>query len=251
MENIENIITVPYTTAPKMTRNTGDVYNNNPSIIYIRNKKIQLYSFDSDLYGQTHLCTSENIIEKCESYLGKPITGNIKQFAMNFEEDVAIMHNGILSAICFCFPSSWIPCTGLNRTLEQIHSPVADGDHLRKVSSKLAKTMADPVLGSFTRYVWTINNIPNLSNHPKVKETYNNTDIQFHNLYFRVEKQTTLPLTNGITSLFFVKVEVTPLYKIWESNKQKIIDSINSMSPNIIQYKNLDKIKQIINNYKS
>ena len=242
--NIEEIVKVPYTTQPRMTRNVGDVFNPNPSEIYLEDKNRQIHNFGYDLYGMNIPCITGKLIEKCESFLGKPITGDIVDFAMNFEEDVAIMHNGILSAICFCFPSSWIPFYGLNKTLEEIHQPVADGDHLRRVSSKLAKTMADPVLGSFCRYVWTITKVPELNNHPEVKEKYRDTELTFDNLYFRIEKQTTLPLNDGITSLFFVKVEVKPLKDVWNP---VILNSINSMSENILEYKNLKEIKKLLN----
>ena len=180
---------------------------------------------------------------KVEEFLGKPITGDIIDFAMNFEEDVAIMHDGVLSAICFCFPSSWIPSTALNKTLEQIHQPVADGDHLRQVSHKLAKTMADPVLGSFERHVWTITNVPELSNHPSVKEKYYDVPIKFDNLYFRHERQTTMPLEDCSTSLFFVKVNVVPLKEVWAP---LIKESINSMTDAVLDYKNLKGIKSVL-----
>ena len=242
--NIEEIVKVPYTTQPRMTRNVGDVFNFSPSRYYLEEKRIQLNRFGFELYGNTSKCEIENHIQRCEEFLGKPITGNIVDFAMNFEEDVAIMHNGIMSAICFCFPSSWVPSSALNKTLEEIHRPVADGDQLRRVSYKLAKTMADPVLGSFCRYVWTITKVPELSNHPVVKEKYRDTELSFSNLYFRIEKQTTMPLSDGITSLFFVKVEVYPLSDVWNP---VILNSINTMSENILEYKNLKEIKKLLN----
>ena len=241
--NIEEIVKVPYTTQPRMAKNVGNVFNPNPSQIYLEDKNRQIYNFGYDLYGMNIPCIKEKIIEKCESFLGKPVTGDIVDFAMNFEEDIAIMHDGLLSAICFCFPSSWIPFYGLNKTLEEIHQPVADGDHLRRVSSKLAKTMADPVLGSFRRYVWTITKVPELNNHPVVKEKYRDTELTFDNLYFRIEKQTTMPLDNGRTSLFFVKVEVVPLKDVWCS---LIKDSVNSMSDEVLHYKNLLEIKTVL-----
>lgn len=244
--NIEEIVKVPYTTQPRMSRNTGDVFNTNPSRFYLDQKEIQLKTFGHDLYGTNLQCEKNEIIRKCEEFAGKPVTNNIIDFAMNFEEDVAIMHNGVLSAICFCFPSSWIPFTALNKTLEEIHKPVADGDHLRRVSSKLAKTMADPVLGSFRRYVWTLTKVPDLSNHPEIKHKYNDVEISMNNLYLRVETQTTLPLNDSLTSLFFVKVDVVPLIEVWEKNDKLIIDSIDSMSDSVVEYKNLREIKQFL-----
>jgi hypothetical protein len=62
-------------------------------------------------------------------------------------------------------------------------------------------------------------------------------------LYFRWEKQTTARIDND-TSLFFVKVNVVPLQQVYN---QKILDSINSMSINVLAYKNLTNIKNLLN----
>jgi hypothetical protein len=244
--NIEEIIQVPYTTRPKMQKNTGFVFNPNPSVKYLSEKTKQLAMFGYDLYGMNIKAITNQLIRRAESMTGKTITGDIIDFALNFEEDVAIMNDGILSAICFCFPSSWIPFKALNKSLMQIHHPVADGEHLRKVSDKLAQTIADPVLGSFERHVWTITRVPELSNHPEIKEQYKDVPATLENLYFRHERQTTLPLNDCRTSLFFVKINVVPLVNLWYNNSQLIKESINSMSGEIIRYKNLEEIKTVL-----
>ena len=62
-------------------------------------------------------------------------------------------------------------------------------------------------------------------------------------LYFRVETQTSTPIDKN-TSLFLIKVEVFPLRDIWDP---KILDSINSMSESILNYKGLVEIKDLLN----
>lgn len=227
-----------------MGKNTGDVFNRLPGVYYIEQKRKQLQEYHDDLFGMSIDCASKKLISKAEEFLGKKVTGDIVDFAMNFEEDIAIMHDGVLNAICFCFPSSWIPKSAIGKTLEQIHKPVADGDHLRRVSSKLSKTMADPVLGSFRRYVWAITKVPELSNHPNTKKKYKDIELSFSNLFFRLETQTTMPLKDGSTSLFFVKVEVVPLREVWNPI---ILNSINSMSSDVLDYKNMREIKHLLN----
>jgi hypothetical protein len=66
-------------------------------------------------------------------------------------------------------------------------------------------------------------------------------------LYFRWEEQTTEPLSDGASSLFFVDVHVVPLLSIWNQLGSKISQSINSMSEAVLAYKNLVKIKTILN----
>ena len=93
---------------------------------------------------------------------------------------------------------------------------------------------------SIKRWVWTITTSNELSNFPN----YEKPELtSFANLFFRVETQTTAPV-DGETSLFFIKVDVLPLAQVWD---KKILDSINSMSENVLKYKGLEQIKELLN----
>ena len=56
-------------------------------------------------------------------------------------------------------------------------------------------------------------------------------------------RDSSTPIDN-ITSLFLIKVEVIPLKQVWD---KKILESINSMSEDILKYKGLVKIKKLLN----
>jgi hypothetical protein len=228
-----------------MKQNYGPVFNSQPDQQYLDQKIVELEKFGSDLYSETFESKTNHLIEKACDYLSVPTKSNIKDFALMFEEDVAIMHRGMLSAICFCFPSSWVPSERIGLTLSDIHKPVADSDKLVQASNKLSSTMADTAKGSFTRQVWTITQTVGLSNHPE----YRSTDIptSINDLFLRVETQTTAPIGDNQTSLFFVKINVVPLVEIWHLFGQKIKMSVNSMSESVLQYKNLTHIKPILN----
>ena len=47
-----------------------------------------------------------------------------------------------------------------------------------------------------------------------------------------------------MTSLFLIKVNVYPLHDVWDT---KILESINSMSDNVLNYKGLVEIKEFLN----
>lgn len=241
--NVNDVIKVPYTTRPHMMRNDGAVFNRIPELRYLREKKQMLSEYGSDLYGQQ----DNSIVRRASLHLGLGDIDSIVELASHLEEDVAILHRGVLSAICFCFPSSWVPSQRVGRSLEEIHGPVADGDHLRSASARIAKTISDPTLGSFKRYVWTISRVPHLSNHPKVVDKYRDAVIEIDNLFFRTEIQTTQPLSDGDTCVFFVKVDVVPLKDVWSNHSTLILESINSMSDTILTYKNLHDIKNCLN----
>jgi hypothetical protein len=178
-----------------------------------------------------------NLNRKVTELLGSDQTDSFFETAMKIEEDIAVMHNGKLVAICFCFPSGWIPSNELNSDLSKLHAPVADNELLIKSSKKLAQHMNKQTI---RRWVWNVTTISNLSNHPNIDRP---KIIDFDSLYFRLETQVSTPLDNE-SSLFFVKVDVFPLKKVWN---EKILDSINSMSENVLKYKNLIEIKKFLN----
>lgn len=231
-----DFVKVPYTTGPNMVRNTGPVFISAPNQEIVKRKKIEIDKFTKDLYGQTE--GLEKVIEKAAKYCNV-YSNNILDLALRLEEDVAVMHKGSLAAICFCFPSGFIPSERVGMKLGEIHKPVADGELLVRASPGIARVMTEQ--SSFRRYVWTVTNNPNLSNHPS--EKIDTIPQSMDDLYFRWETQTTAKVDDE-TSLFFVKVDVVPLNSVWN---QRILDSINSMSDAVLTYKNLHQIKKLLN----
>ena len=90
------------------------------------------------------------------------------------------------------------------------------------------------------RWVWTITTNDQLSEYIELDKPKLTT---FDNLYFRVETQTSAPIDDE-TSIFFIKIEVLPLKEVWSKN---ILESVNSMSDNILNYKDLVEIKDFLN----
>ena len=85
-----------------------------------------------------------------------------------------------------------------------------------------------------------VTTVPGLSNHPNEERPVLN---DFENLYFRLETQISTPLDES-SSLFLVKVDVVSLENVWD---EIILESINSMSEDVINYKNLSEIKKFLN----
>lgn len=233
-----DFVKTPYTTGPNMVRNTGPVFISSPNQEIIKQKKIELNKYGADLWAQEP--RTEQIVKKAAEYCNV-YTDDIIDLALMLEEDVAIMNKGKLAAICFCFPSGFKPSERIGMKLGDIHKPVADGEMLVRASPGIARVMTEQP--SFRRWVWTVTNNPNLSNHPD--EKIDTVPLTIDDLYFRYETQTTARVDND-TSLFFVKVDVVPLKAVWT---HKILDSINSMSDNVLTYKNLHHIKQLLNNH--
>lgn len=238
-----------------MTRYEGPLIDPNPEPRYLDAKRRELDLLGPELFAQSDTPQTRALISKAATALNcandcanaSPIE-RIEDLALCLNEDVALLENDVLTAICFCFPSSWVPAKRLGMALAQIHHPVADGERLVQASPKIAHVMSDPQQGSFRRYVWTISNSAELSQHPLRKSNAIPTGVE--DLYYRLETQTTMPITtsHGRASLFLVKVEVCPLMVFWQNSEQRaqICASIQSMSEAVLEYKNLHSIKALL-----
>lgn len=239
----KDLIQIPYTTRPSMRRYTGPIFSPVPDPAVLKQKQIELAKWGQDLYGENDASIENQLIRRAAEFCNVNPVDSIVDLALQFEEDLAIIHQGVLAAICFCFPSSWIPAKRLNWPLSSIHEAVADGELLVRSSSRIAETMATN--GPFRRFVWTISNSSNLNQHPQ-----NKSDLipqSMTDLYFRTEIQTTIPLGDGVSSMFFVRVQTCPLSSVWANLGNNILASINSMTEAVLDYKNLRGIKNLLN----
>ena len=232
-----DFVKTPFTNNPSMVRHEGMAYNLKPNQEYLEQKKKELKLHKDSLNGESDLSENKGLRIKVSNYLKSEQEMSLEDLTLSLEEDFVVMHKGNMELVSVCFPSGWIPVNKLGKNLSSIHSPVADNDQLIKSSRKLSEYMCKQ---SIKRWVWTITTFPELSNFPGFKKP---EVSKIENLYFRLETQTSVPLDSE-TSLFFIKVEVIPLLTIWNI---KILESVNSMSENVLQYKDLLQIKKLIN----
>ena len=232
-----DFVKTPFTNNPSMVRHEGNAYNTNPNQSYLEQKKKELILHKGSLSGESELSKNKGLRNKVIDFIEAENSMSLEDLTLAVEEDFVVMHKGVMELVSVCFPSGWIPVKKLGTNLSSIHSPVADNEQLIKSSDKLSEYMCKQ---SVKRWVWTITTYPELSNFPGVIKP----DVdKIENLYFRVETQTSVPLDLE-TSLFFIKVEVIPLLSIWDI---RILESINSMTDNVLIYKDLKQIKELLN----
>lgn len=231
-------VSVPYVTTPHMQLWTGELLSQ-PCHSVTQHKVNELALRGSDLTASRR----PDLVERVAEILGQPSTNCIKTLALGINEDIAIMHQGQLVAICFCFPSGWVPAAKLGQTLSQLHDPVADGDLLRRMSPRIAQTMAQN--GPFRRSVWTVSTTSDLSNHPSVHRPMVTDRTGIEDFWFRTETQTTFALGDGESSGFLVLVQCRPLQEIWQNLEQRsqLLASLNSMTDAVVQYKHLESTR--------
>ena len=232
-----DFVKTPFTNNPTMNIHKGPVYNQNPDKEYLKEKKRQIDLSGEKLYGETALAESLGLVKKFSKFCNLDREGSLPEITLKLEEDFAIMYKGRMEAASICFPSGWRPKEKLGKKLSKIHEPVADSKKLIKASKKISEYLTKQPI---KRWVWTITTSKELSEFPDHEKPELST---FENLFFRVETQTTSPL-DDLTSLFFIKVEVISLAEVWDI---RILESINSMTEDVLNYKGLKKIKGLLN----
>jgi hypothetical protein len=234
-------VKVPYLITPDISKYQGEAFSRIPDPIYIEQKSREMNRFGDQILSV--LPSAVKSLKTVCQCVGREEM-ELKDLALAFEEDIAILKNGILEAICFCFPSGFIPAEKIGMNFFSMHIPVADGERLRSASDKVTVLISKEG-NMFRRYVWTVTSLPGLSQHPVlIRPEPDSID----DLYFRTETQTTIGLADDIC-LFLVKVEMHPLHRVWDDGEKRkqLLESINSMSAATLTYKNLHQIKKLLN----
>ncbi len=238
-------VKAPYTVAADIVKYSGDAFNRHPDPSYLLQKKHELDALGHDLAATAD--DAAPFVKTLGKFCGLDNATDIRSIAMACEEDLAILHKGLLVSICFCFPSGFVPAQKLGESFFGLHLPVADGENLRASSEKVSAIISrDGAL--FRRHVWTVTSLPGLSQHPAYQRT---VAADIDDLYFRTEIQTTVGVAGDIC-LFFVKVDMHPLALVWEdpSKRELLLESINSMTTSTLEYKNLHSVKAILNSHR-
>jgi hypothetical protein len=163
------------------------------------------------------------------------------QLALALQDDWVVMSSKA-ELLHVCFPSGWRPHEKLGQTMAQIHAPVAQGERLIAASDQLSRAMLSK--GPFVRYVWTLSPTNALSRHPDLPlQKSVEKDI-----WFRFERQVTVPLPESGRALFLIRVFVQPLSRIFESPQKAALlkASLISMPPDVIAYKGIAALRNTV-----
>ena len=195
--------------------------------------------FESDLSKDKDLVykTSEalELNHKFSSMLG---------LGLEIEDDILIMHKGKLESGFVAFASSWNVGDKQGKTLQELHSPIADGDKLRNASDRIMKAITGK--NCYHRYTWGISSLDKLSNHP----SYEKPDFDsIDDLCFRVEHERTMPVKENETCALLISVKMLSLRNVLATDGELLKKSIDSMTDSVLEYKNLKKVKKLVNEY--
>ena len=243
--NIKEIVQTPYTTSPRFT--PIDLVEFKDYLQGAFEERLNEYNtLLGDMSFESDLAVEKKLVKKTSEAMNLsdcPFL-DIIEMGLEIPDDVIIMYKGKVEAAFVAMASSWNPRTVQGKTLAEVHQPVADNEMLVRASDGIWRSMISGK--SFHRHVWGISPLKSLSNHPRHKKPeFKNLD----DLYFRIEHERTLTVDED-TAAFFIDVEVLPLTTIFHLKheyRDLIKDSINSMSENLLAYKNLEEVKEMIN----
>ena len=241
--NIKEIVQIPYTTSPRFTPIDSVKFKD-----YLQEafeERLNEYNtLLGDMSFESDLAVEKKLVKKTSEAMNRVSFLDIVEMGLEIPDDVIIMYKGKVEAAFVAMASSWNPRTVQGKTLAEVHQPVADNEMLVRASDGIWRSMTSGK--SFHRHVWGISPLKTLSNHPRHKKPeFKNLD----DLYFRIEHERTLTVDED-TAAFFIDVEVLPLKTVFHLKNEYrdlIKDSINSMSENLLAYKNLEEVKEMIN----
>lgn len=249
--NIKEIVQIPYTTSPRFTPIDSVKFKDYLQEAF-EERLIEYNTLLGDMSFESDLAIEKKLVKKTSEAMNEPFQDgsfsepytDIVEMGLEIPDDVIIMHKGKVEAAFVAMASSWNPKQVEGMTLEEVHQPVADNEMLLRASNGIWRSMTSGK--SFHRHVWGISPLKSLSNHPRHKKpSFKSLD----DLYFRIEHERTLTVDED-TAAFFIDVEVMPLSAVFhlkQEYRDLIKDSINSMTDNVLEYKNLIEIKELIN----
>tara|TARA_B100000123_G_scaffold30270_1_gene20406 strand:- start:1930 stop:2703 length:774 start_codon:yes stop_codon:yes gene_type:complete len=251
----EHVIRTPFDMKPVFTQCENPKFNANETDLEIQaQKKIELDNLGPDIWFETDVAKEEKLAERTAATLGLfnqhddyqlfTECNSIKDLGLAIEDDVVIMHKGKLEACFVAFPSSWNAGEKVGKTLNELHEPIADNEALLRASEGIMRAMSSGQ--SFHRYTWGISSLSGYSNHP----SYERPDFDsLDDLTFRVEHERTATVIKDTTAVFLIHVDIYPLKEVLKTDFGLIKESIDSMSDNVLEYKNLNKVKELMSEY--
>ena len=243
--NIKEIVQIPYSTAPRFTPIDFVEFKDYLQEAF-EERLIEYNTLMGDMSFESSLAEEKKLVKKTSEAMNIEPFNDIIEMGLEIPDDVIIMHKGKVEAAFVAMASNWNPRTVQGKTLAEVHQPVADNEMLVRASDGIWRSMTSGK--SFHRHVWGISPLKSLSNHPRHwPETFEVKSLD--DLYFRIEHERTLTVDED-TAAFFIDVEVMPLSTVFHLKNEYrdiIKDSINSMSENILAYKNLEHVKELIN----
>lgn len=178
----------------------------------------------------------------CPVIVNEPARARALRLAFTLQEDFAIIRRGDEGvgdavALFVCFPSGWRPERLLRAAFSSIHGPVP-GFSDDKLGRSMVATMIER--GPFVRFVWTLCGDAVFDHHPDSWPQGQRIRLEdAQALFFRVERQVTIPLPAVDAAVFLIRTSITPTHALGRDERSRLAQALSAMSDEIAAYKGL------------
>ena len=215
--------------------------------------------------GEADPAVLRAIAEGYERQTGIALPAEADALALGLQEDFVILHDesereaGEWPAmrtrfLSVCFPSNWAPAEKLGLDFAAIHAPVADNALLQAGGTGIIDMAFRQA--SMLRFVWLLTPNGDLAQHPETRRTRWEDAVAeadaagqrlIDRVFFRVERQTTLPLPALRRGVFFIRVMVCPLTEVLglePGRAGELSQSLRSMSDAVVAYRGMGAVRE-------
>jgi dimethylamine monooxygenase subunit A len=211
--------------------------------------------------GEADPAVLQAVAEAYAAQTGVSLVAEPDSLAEGMQEDFVVLHDepgdGFRARfLSVCFPSNWNPAEKLGLDFTAIHAPVAD-NALLQAGARGIVDMAfrqAPML----RHVWLLTPNGDLAQHPETRrtrwedamaaaDTPGASGRLLDQVYFRVERQTTLPLPALRRGVFFIRVMVAPLVQVLAvepGRAAELSEALASMSEAVVAYRGMTAVRE-------
>ncbi len=211
------------------------------------------------LPGEPDAQVLQTIAQAYAAQTGVHLDATAKALAGGMQEDFVILHDepaGMRARfLAVCFPSNWNPADKLGLDFTAIHAPVADNALLQEG----ARGIVDMAFrkAPMLRHVWLLTPGADLSQHPEARRArWDDALLQagasgsgrlIDQVFFRVERQTTLPLPAHQRAVFFIRVMVCGLVEVLSLEPDRasgLRETLHSMSDAVVHYRGMQTVRE-------
>ena len=213
--------------------------------------------------GEADPAVLQAIADAYADQTGVKLAPEADALAEGMQEDFVILHDEPEDSVAgfrarflsVCFPSNWNPAEKLGLDFMAIHAPVADNAMLQAGARGIVDTAfrQAPML----RHVWLLTPNGDLAQHPETRRTRWEDAMAaadapgasgrlLDQVFFRVERQTTLPLPALGRGVFFIRVMVVPLVDVLAvapGRAVELADALASMSEAVVAYRGMGAVR--------
>lgn len=208
------------------------------------------------LIGEADPAVLQAIADAYAAQTGVRLAPDARALAEGLQEDFVILHDEAdamrTRCLSVCFPSNWDPAEKLGLDFSAIHAPVADNALLQAGGRGIVDMAFRQA--RMLRHVWLLTPNGDLAQHPETRRARWEDALAaadasggrlIDQVFFRVERQTTLPLPALRRGVFFIRILVAPLADVLAvapTRAGELADALASMSEAVVAYRGMTAV---------